>query len=109
MVGDVTFSCDKGQGKNGAKFFTSGNALRVYWGNEFTFSVPEGKEIVSVEVVTVGVKDLTLDNLSWGDATVNTNENVITAYPPQGDNSISFSVNATKGHVKVSSITVSYK
>ena len=108
-VGDVTFSIDDSACRNPSMFYTNGNAYRIYVGGVFTFSVPEGKEIVSVEVVTAGVKDLTLENLLWGDATVNISENVVTAYPAQGDNSISFSVENNKGHVKVSSITVSYK
>lgn len=110
-VGEVTFACSIGVGANQAKYFANGNALRIYWGNEFTFSVSEGYEIQSIELVSsgeTGDKILDFSVFNWTNGNAEVLENVCTVTPIDGLSDVVFSVEATKGNIRLTSISVTY-
>ena len=108
-VGDVTFSCSKNDKNLNAKYYENGNALRVYSGCTFTFSVAGEHEITSIELTTDSKGDIELSSLTWTNATAEIDGNSCVVTPTNGLQDVSFKVNASKGNIRFTSISLSYK
>ena len=107
-VGDVTFTSTKVNGNDDTKYFSNGSALRIYWGNSFSFSVPSGYEIVSVELERAEAKN-TFDTLTWTNATATFDTTTCVATAGAGATNVSFSVTGTSGHIRLTSVSVTYR
>lgn len=96
-LGDVTITFAKGSNSNSPKYYNTGNAIRTYGGNTFTFSGANIKEITFTFATGEGTNAITADsgtyaNNTWiGDAT-----------------SVMFTVGGTTGHRRIASVTVKY-
>ena len=96
-AGDISISVDKGDNKNGPKFYTSGNAVRFYGGNSLTVK-SSGKNIVKIEL-----------SFGSGDPT-----NEITTDPGTWNSpnwtgsasSVKFTVGGTSGHRRIAKLVV---
>lgn len=98
--GKVTVTFDKGSNSNSSKYYTSGTAIRVYGGNTFTVSVPEGS-IISKITLTFGKSDGSnkikvdggkFENNSWSGSA----------------NSVTFTIDGTTGNRRLQTITVEF-
>lgn len=107
-VGDVTFTSTKVNGNDDTKYFSNGSALRIYWGNSFSFSVPSGYEIVSVELERAEAKN-TFDTLTWTNATATFDTTTCVATASTGASNVSFLINGTSGHIRITSMSVTYR
>ncbi len=111
-VGEATFSCTTGA-NNDPTYYANGETLRVYYGSTFTFSVPEGYEIVSIKLdISVDpsndkIKDFSV--LDWNNGTPAVNETTCVVTPTDGTQDVSFNVTGTKGHIRFTSIQVTYR
>ncbi len=102
-VGQVTFSCALDEGSNQAVAYNTSSsgemALRVYWGNVFTFSIASGYEIISVQLTRTSDepsgKILDFDSLTWTNATASYADTICTATPTVGSSDVSFHVDGT--------------
>lgn len=94
-VSGYTVTFDKGTNKNGPKYYTAGNAVRVYGSNTVTIT---GKSIVKI-VVTFGSGDKTNAITSdVGTFTTNT-------WTGSAD-SVTFTIGGTSGHRRIAKIEV---
>lgn len=107
---DVTISFDKGTNSNTPKYFTSGEAVRVYGGGTITVSTTLG---VISKIEISGYKDKADNNLSSNTGTIaNTNEagTKETEISWNGSaNNIIFTVNASNGHFRIKTVKVTYE
>lgn len=95
-VNGITVTGDKGENKNGPKFYTTGNALRFYGGNSFT--VKSSKTIKQIDITFgsgEGTNEITTNTGSWNSPTWKGSAS-----------SVTFTVGGTSGHRRVSKITV---
>lgn len=97
-LGNVTITFDIGSNSNNPpKYYNTGQAIRTYGGNTFTFSGATIKEIQFTFASGEGTNAITADsgtysNNTWtGDAT-----------------SVKFTVGGTSGHRRIASVTVKY-
>lgn len=96
-LGDVTITFAKGSNSNSPKYYNTGQAIRTYGGNTFTFSGANIKEISFTFATGEGTNAITADsgtyaNNTWtGDAT-----------------SVKFTVGGSSGHRRIASVTVKY-
>lgn len=98
-IGSATINSDKGTNSNGntPKYYTSGSAVRIYWGNTFTFT--SDTNITSIEFdfaqgsgANVSASSGTIENDTWaGNAS-----------------SITFTCTLTTGQIRISSVTITY-
>ncbi len=110
-VGNVNFSV-AATGGNPAVYLENGQALRVYYGDSFIISVPENYEIISIEITLsseTGEKILTADSLSWKGGTAAVDGHVITVTADSGVQEVACDIEASKGHIRIVSILVTYK
>ncbi|MBQ2070213.1 MAG: hypothetical protein II467_04705 [Bacilli bacterium] len=107
-VGEVTYAVTGGS--NPAKYYENGNSLRVYYGATFSFSVSEGYQIDSIEftIEEPGNKVLGYSSLTWTNGTANVEELDCVVTPTDGTLPVSFFIEGTKGHVRFTSISVTY-
>ena len=99
----VTIAFDKGTNSNAPKFYTSGNAVRVYGGGTVTISVAEGKTISRIEITyggSDGSNEITADVGTFSG-------NEWTAGDTPTD-TVVLTVGGTKGNRRFASITVYY-
>ena len=96
-VGDVTISADKGDNKNGPKYYNSGTAIRLYGGNSMTVK-SNGKNIQKIEVTFgsgEGSNEITVNAGTWN--------------PPTWTGSVSsvvFTVGGTSGHRRIQKLVI---
>lgn len=100
-IGDnVTATFAKGTNNNSPKYYTTGEAARLYGGNTLTLTAAEGTTITGVTFT-----------FSSGDGT-----NEITANPGEfangawtgSANEVTFTIGGTSGHRRIAAITVTY-
>lgn len=99
-VKDVELAFDKGTNSNVPKYYTSGNAVRVYGGGSMTVSVSSGYTITKIDI-TFGSSD---------------GSNAITTDPGTYNNgtwegsasSVKFTVGGTSGNRRFSAVKVTY-
>lgn len=94
----VSLIFNKGTNNNSPKYFTKGEAVRLYAGN--TMTVSSSKTIVKVELTFAtgeGKNSITTDSKTYSDGTW-TGES----------NSIKFTVGGTSGHRRVQKVSVTY-
>ena len=99
-IDDIAFSFDKGDNKNAPKYYTTGEAVRMYGGNSMTVSA-SGNAIISIV--------LTFDS---GEGTNAITTDVPTYEEPTwtGEaSSVTFTVGGTSGHRRIKTVTVKYK
>ena len=99
-IGDVTLNGALGNNTNSntPKYYTSGTAVRIYFGNTITFTC--GEEISSI---TFTFSQGSGANLSASVGTLN--ENTWTG----SANSITFTNTQTSGQIRISTVSVTYK
>ena len=99
-INGITFVFDKGTNSNGAKYFTTGTAIRLYGSNSMTVSA-DGKTLVSVEL-TFGSGD--------GSNPITTDVPTYTEPTWEGEaGSVTFTIGGTTGHRRIKAVTVKYK
>lgn len=101
-AGAATITFDKGKNSNGPKYYTSGNAIRVYGENTITVSVPEGSTLTQI-TYTFGATGDTPDKAITA--------NVGTFNSPTwtgSSNSVVFTVASGKGNRRIAGLTVTY-
>ena len=111
-VGEATFTANNptGNDQKDAKYYANGSTLRVYAETSMTFSVSEGYEITEVKVTLADDdKSLAFSVLQWENGTAEAEGLVCTVTPTDGSQSVSFQVTGTKGHLRITDISVSYK
>ena len=99
-INGVSFAFDKGDNKNGPKYYTTGAAVRLYGGNSMTVSV-EGKTMTSIS--------FTFDS---GEGTNAITSDVPTYAEPTWTGeagSVTFTIGGTTGHRRIKTVTVKYK
>ena len=99
-IDGITFTFDKGTNSNGAKYYTSGTAVRLYGSNSMTVSAG-GKTIVSIELA-----------FGSGDGTNAITTDVPTYVEPlwTGEaGSVTFTIGGTSGNRRIKGVTVKYK
>lgn len=112
-AGVATFTASVADGANDPTYYSTGSSLRLYWGNKLTISVDPSYYITKVEVErsndNPGDKILGLESLvaTGGSFSVDGTYGTLTT-SGTSTNSVSLSVNATKGHVRIVSVTVWY-
>ena len=96
-VGDIVISADKGDNKNGPKYYTSGTAIRLYRGNSMTIK-SNGKNIQKVEFTFgsgEGTNEITVNAGTWT--------------PPTWTGSASsvvFTIGGTSGHRRIQKLVI---
>ena len=99
---DATITFGKGTNKsNGPKYYDKGEAIRVYGGNSFTISVPEGYTIYKITFTFASGEnknEITVDTGIF-------NSTVWTGYAE----CVTFTIDGTSGHRRITSITIEYK
>lgn len=97
-AGPITVAFDKGSNNNAAKYYSTGEAFRVYGGN--TFTVSSEKTILSI-VLTFssgeGTNAITTDVESYSNGTWTGSAN-----------SVTFTIGGTSGHRRIASMTITY-
>ena len=104
----ITASFDKGSNSgNSPKYYTTGNAIRLYGGNTATFTAKEGYLIESVEFTTA-----TGDYVVNAESTVTEGELSIDGANAVISNvyasKVTFTQGGSKGHVRIQKIVVKY-
>lgn len=95
----ISIVFDKGTNSNSPKYYTSGTAIRVYGGNNFTIS--SDKTIVKI-VLTFGSSDgsnaITTDVLTYSNGTWTGSAN-----------SVTFTIGGTSGNRRIQKVAVTYE
>ena len=95
-VGDVAVTLDKGTNNNTPKFYTSGNAVRLYGGNTMTVSSAKAIEkIVFTFASGEGTNEITANGGTFATDTWTGSANVVT-----------FTIGGTSGHRRVQKLAV---
>ena len=96
---NITISFDKGTNSNEPRYYTTGAAVRVYGGGNFTVTA-KGKKITSI-VVGFGSGD--------GNNTISTEPDTYSGGTWTGEAySVKFTIAGSTGHRRIASITVTY-
>ena len=99
-IDGITFTFDKGTNGNAPKYYTTGNAVRLYGGNSMNVSAG-GKTIVSIE--------LTFDS-GEGNNAITTDVPTYEEPTWTGEaTSVTFTIGGTSGHRRIQTVTVQYK
>ena len=113
-VGEVTVGVvmDTNQ-QNKPTYYSNGSSLRIYWGTGLSFTANEGHEIVDVKFTCTTGNDKTFDvndsNLKVTGGTYSVSEKDVTITANSGVDALQFVINATKGNVAITNISVTYK
>ena len=97
---NITISFDKGTNSNAPKYYSTGNAIRVYGGNNFTITASTG---YNIEKITF--------TFSSGEGTnaISADSGTFSTDTWTGEaNNVKFSIGGTSGHRRIASITVTY-
>ncbi len=86
------------------KYYTSGTAVRVYGGNYFTVTAPEGKVLKRI-VITFGTGDKT-NAIKVSEGTYDTKTKTWTS--STAPDSVKFTINGTKGHRRIKALKITY-
>ena len=95
---NVTITFDKGSNKNDPKYYTTGTAVRVYGGNEFTFS--SSKAITAINFTFSsgeGTNEISADKGTFKD-------NGWTG----SATSVKFTVGGTTGHRRIKAVAITF-
>lgn len=87
------------------KYYTSGTAVRVYGGNDFTVTAPKGKVLKSI-VITFGSKDGSND-ISASEGTYDKNTKTWT--PSTAPNSVTFTIGGSSGNRRIQKLAITYE
>ena len=96
-VGDIVISADKGDNKNGPKYYTSGTAIRLYGGNSMTIK-SNGKIIQKVEFSFgsgEGTNEITANAGTWASPTWT-----------GPASSVVFTIGGTSGHRRIQKLVI---
>ena len=96
-VGDIVISADKGDNKNGPKYYTSGTAIRLYGGNSMTIK-SNGKNIQKVEFSFgsgEGTNEITANAGTWASPTWT-----------GPASSVVFTIGGTSGHRRIQKLVI---
>ena len=100
IINGVTFAFDKGTNNNAPKYYTTGEAVRMYGSNSMTVSVA-GKTLVSIEL-TFGTGD--------GSNEITTDVPTYAAPIWSGEaGSVTFTIGGTSGQRRIKAVTVKCK
>ncbi len=98
--GGFTVTFNKGTNSNVPKYYTTGEAVRVYGGNTFTVS---GTQTITKIVLTYGSGDGS-NGISTTVGSFDTNTNTWTG----SEESVTFSIGGSTGHRRIAKITITY-
>lgn len=96
----IKISFDNSQNSNSTKYYTTGEAIRVYGGNSFTVT-SSGEKITKI-VFTFGTGD------GKNEITANPGSLTNGTWTSTGTNSVKFTISGSTGHRRINSITVTY-
>lgn len=106
----VTLTCAKGVGTTDPQYYTTGTALRAYYGNTLTFSSTGNYVINSITLTIVSGGNANGITADVGSGTLGTNYEWVDAGEAYNKVVISIGQNGTanSGHRRISAISVSY-
>jgi len=96
----VSITLDKGTNNNDPKYYDSGAAIRIYGGNTFTVTAPEGGSLSSIVLSYTGSNEVSADCGEF-DAETQT-----WTAPEGGVESVTFTIGGTSGHIKLASMEI---
>lgn len=106
-VTEITFNdylsatLDKGDNKNGPKYYNAGKALRIYGGNTLTITAAEGAKILSVAFTFAsgdGTNEIKSDLGSYANG----------AWEGEAA-AVTFTIDGTSGHRRIATISITYQ
>ena len=100
----VVITFDKGTNSNAPKYYSSGEAIRMYGGNSMNIFAPEYCELVSISIEFSSGEGTNAITASIGDYA----DGEWTADDP-GIYNVTFNVGGTSGHRRIASVEVSYQ
>ncbi len=105
-VGGVTVTFDKGSNDNTPKYYTSGNAVRVYGGG--TFTVSSSENITAITITYAGANyNLAHNGTAAGSVDTGTyTEDGATGTWTGGSGSVTFTVGGTSGNARLQKLEV---
>lgn len=97
---NITISFDKGSNNNAPKYYSTGKAIRVYGGNNFTITASTGYNIEKITFTFSSGEGTNAISADSGTFSIDT-------WTGEANN-VKFSIGGTSGHRRIASITVTY-
>ena len=97
---NITISFDKGSNNNAPKYYSTGKAIRVYGGNNFTITASTGYNIEKITFTFSSGEDTNAISADSGTFSTDT-------WTGEANN-VKFSIGGASGHRRIASITVTY-